>query len=139
MSRKPYFLVFSCLLLAVVLLAAGPPQAGAQEVTCCCQPLEADKTITGYVDNDSSGTLTAGDSIKYKVILENSSWSTLCNVTFTDQMPEHTVAVGDATLEGPGGGQIDSQSPLAISGMSVYPGGCYKRIIRILRNGSLPD
>ena len=88
-------------------------------------PTDDDKTITRapnfklksdvtkrdlFVDADSSGNLSPGDTISYTIILKNSGTGEANNVTFTDSLPQNTSLVSGSVFTSKG--SIMSTTPV---------------------------
>ena len=82
--------------------------------------LDATKTVALLVDADFSGNVTAGDTLRYTVVLDNQT-QTVDNVVFSDTIPVQTTYVA-ASLASSAGVPDDSGAPtllVAVGTMAV--------------------
>ncbi len=132
-KNKIAIITIAAFLLIIFGLSLNGNFASAQEgADPSCPDLRVWKSVYEWVDTDSSGNLTPGDIVRYEIVLWNFNWWVIAqNVHFIDPIPEGTTALGDAVLLGvPGDGEIISQDPLEIQGMTVQGGCLWGRLIR---------
>lgn len=132
-KNKNWIVLLAVFVLVILGLSLNGTFASAQEgVASGCPDLRIWKNVYEWVDSDSSGNLTPGDIIRYEIVLWNFNWCVVArNVHFIDPIPEGTTALGDAVLLGvPGDGEIVSQDPLEIQGMTVQGGCLWGRLVK---------
>ncbi len=132
-KNKSFVIPLVICFLIVLGLSLSGASAKAQEKPAWGGPdVRIWKSVYEWVDNDSSGNLTPGDFIRYEIVIWNLNWFVPApNVHFIDPIPAGTTALGDAVLLGlPNDGEIVSQDPLEIQGMTVLGGCLWGRLVR---------
>lgn len=82
--------------------------------------LSASKTVALVVDADTSGGLTAGDTLEYTIVLTNRAATAQTNVVFTDAIPVNTSYVA-ASLTSTKGIANDALAPLSVAVGTMAP------------------
>ncbi|MDF3031687.1 MAG: conserved repeat domain protein [Moraxellaceae bacterium] len=111
--------------------------------------LDAQKTVALVVDNGAAGVVEPGDTLRYTIVVSNSSAIAASGVTLSDDVPANTSYVGGSlTLNGAAAGQPDGgllplaagfaiQSPAAASGAIAGNAGATVTF-EVVVNGGVP-
>ncbi len=111
--------------------ADGVPGNGAQptDITVGGGPmpasaLEAEKLVGLLSDNDGSGTVTQGDTMRYTIVLSNVGASTLTAVSFSDTIPADLVYVLSSAVTSSGAVDVTGQD-LSWTGLDPIAAGAF--------------
>ena len=92
-------------------------------------PLYATKTVQVQTDADGSSDVTAGDTMRYVIVVENLGDTTLNNVTFSDTIPAGlTYVAGSAAITG-SGNSVSVTAPAVSATISSLVGRTSETII----------
>ncbi len=68
--------------------------------------IAASKSVTVALDRNSDGVINPGDSVEYRVKVQNSSRITVTDIHISDTIPLHTIYISDTTAIDDGAGPV---------------------------------